>query len=357
MLENLTIEEKIGQMLMFGTNSSNIEPICNLINNYKIGGVILYKKNYSSYKEMLEVIKKLKDANKDNKLPLFIAIDQEGGVVNRLPNDIENIKNIYDVSKKDNIDLIKEHADIISNILYNSGINMNFSPVLDIYNNSNSSVLNKRCFSDDVEKVSSYGSIYMNEIKKNGIIPVVKHFPGHGITKLDSHYFLPYVFNYKKVLNREIIPFEKVISEGCDAIMISHLIIRKLSGLLPCSISKKFITKYLRERYNYNGLVITDDLRMKLVDLIYGRFSLKKAFLSSSDVILLKYKENDEELFDVLYKYIGNKDVIENINKSVGRIIDIKNKYKINDDFSCFDNLNINTSNFLINDLNKSFDL
>ena len=353
MLDNLTIEEKIGQMLMFGTNSSNIEPICNLIRNYKIGGVILYKKNYSSYKEMLEVIKKLKDANKDNKLPLFIAIDQEGGVVNRLPNDIENIKNIYDVSKKDNVDLIKEHADIISNILYNSGINMNFSPVLDIYNNSNSSVLNKRCFSNEVEKVSLYGSIYMNEIKKNGIIPVVKHFPGHGITKLDSHYFLPYVFNYKKVLGSEIIPFENAINEECDAIMISHLIIRKLSALLPCSISRKFITKYLRERYNYNGLVITDDLRMKLVDLIYGSLSLKKAFLSGSDIILLKYKENDEELFDLLYKYANKKSIIENINKSVLRIIDIKDKYKVDD--SKFENISIDNINVMIKKYNSLF--
>ena len=350
MLDNLTIEEKIGQMLMFGTNSSNIEPICNLIKNYKIGGVILYKKNYSSYNEMLEVIKKLKNANKDNKLPLFIAVDQEGGVVNRLPNDIENIKNIYDVSKKDNIDLIKEHADIISNILYNSGINMNFSPVLDIYNNSNSSVLNKRCFSDNVEKVSLYGSIYMNEIKKNGIISVVKHFPGHGITKLDSHYFLPFVFNYKKILNREIIPFENAISEECEAIMVSHLIIRKLSGLLPCSISKRFITKYLRERYNYNGLVITDDLRMKLVDLIYGKLSLKKAFLSGSDIVLLKYKENDENIFKMLYKYANNKDVINNINECVLRIINIKDKYNIAN-FNC-QNISTNDINSVINNYN-----
>lgn len=350
MLDNLTIEEKIGQMLMFGTNSSNIEPICNLIKNYKIGGVILYKKNYSSYNEMLEVIKKLKNANKDNKLPLFIAIDQEGGVVNRLPNDIENIKNIYDVSKKDNIDLIKEHADIISNILYNSGINMNFSPVLDIYNNSNSSVLNKRCFSDNVEKVSLYGSIYMNEIKKNGIISVVKHFPGHGITKLDSHYFLPFVFNYKKILNREIIPFQNAISEECDAIMVSHLIIRKISGLLPCSISRKFITKYLRERYNYNGLVITDDLRMKLVDLIFGKLSLKKAFLSGSDIVLLKYKENDENIFKILYRYANNKDVINNINECVLRIINIKDKYNIAN-FNC-QNISTNEINSVINNYN-----
>lgn len=351
MLDNLTIEEKIGQMLMFGTNSSNIEPICNLIKNYKIGGVILYKKNYSSYTEMLEVIKKLKDANKDNKLPLFIAIDQEGGVVNRLPNDIERIKNIYDVSSKNDIDLIKKHADIISNILYNSGINMNFSPVLDIYNNSNSSVLSKRCFGDKIERVSLYGTIYMNEIKKNGIISVVKHFPGHGITKLDSHYFLPYVFNYKKVLNREIIPFENAINEECDAIMVSHLIIRKLSGLLPCSISKKFITKYLRERYNYNGLVITDDLRMKLVDLIYGKISLKKAFLSGSDVILLKYKENDEKIFNMLYKYANSKNVIDNINECVLRIINIKDRYKISNSVY-FDNLEFDNINYDIKKFN-----
>lgn len=351
MLDNLTIEEKIGQMLMFGTNSSNIEPICNLIKNYKIGGVILYKKNYSSYTEMLEVIKKLKDANKDNKLPLFIAIDQEGGVVNRLPNDIEKIKNIYDVSSNNDIDLIKKHADIISNILYNSGINMNFSPVLDIYNNSNSSVLSKRCFGDEIERVSLYGTIYMNEIKKNGIISVVKHFPGHGITKLDSHYFLPYVFNYKKVLNREIIPFENAINEECDAIMVSHLIIRKLSGLLPCSISKKFITKYLRERYNYNGLVITDDLRMKLVDLIYGKISLKKAFLSGSDVILLKYKENDEKIFNMLYKYANSKNVIDNINECVLRIINIKERYKISNSVY-FDNLEFDNINYDIKKFN-----
>ena len=351
MLDNLTIEEKIGQMLMFGTNSSNIEPICNLIKNYKIGGVILYKKNYSSYKEMLKVIKKLKDANKDNKLPLFIAIDQEGGVVNRLPNDIEKIKNIYDVSSKNDIDLIKKHADIISNILYNSGINMNFSPVLDIYNNSNSSVLSKRCFGDEIERVSLYGTIYMNEIKKNGIISVVKHFPGHGITKLDSHYFLPYVFNYKKVLNREIIPFENAINEGCDAIMVSHLIIRKLSGIFPCSISKRFITKYLRERYNYNGLVITDDLRMKLVDLIYGKISLKKAFLSGSDVILLKYKENDEKIFNMLYKYANSKEVIDNINECVLRIINIKERYKISDSVY-FDNLEFDNINYDIEKFN-----
>lgn len=95
---------------------------------------------------------------------------------------------------------------------------------------------------------------------------------------------------------------------------------------------------------------------MKLVDLIYGRLSLKKALLSGSDVILLKYKENDEELFDVLYKYVANKDAIENINKSVGRIIDIKKKYKISD-YAYSSNLDISTFDLNISNFNNIFNL
>ena len=92
MLEKLTLEEKIGQMFMFGINSSNTEGILELIKNNQIGGVILYKKNYSSYSEMLTLINKLKDANKGNKIPLFVAVDEEGGRVNRMPSEIKNLK-------------------------------------------------------------------------------------------------------------------------------------------------------------------------------------------------------------------------------------------------------------------------
>jgi len=100
-IKKLSLEEKIGQRFMFGVNSYNIDIIIELIKNYSIGGVILYKKNYNSYSEMLSVVKRLKDANKNNKIPLFISIDQEGGRVNRFPSEFVNLKNVYDVSKKD----------------------------------------------------------------------------------------------------------------------------------------------------------------------------------------------------------------------------------------------------------------
>lgn len=350
MLNNLTLKEKIGQMLMIGINDKDITSVIKMIKEYKIGGVILYKKNYSSYEEMLKVINELKLANKENKIPLFIALDQEGGLVNRLPNDIINIKNIYDVSNKNDIELIKEHANIISNILLNSGINMNLSPVLDIYNNNK--LLNKRCFASNKEKVTEYGLTYMKELQKSNVISVIKHYPGHGITKKDTHLIMPYIFNYKEILNNHIIPFENAIKNNCDAIMVSHLVIRKLSGFLPCSISKKFIKTYLRKKYNYNGLIITDDLKMKSIDLIYKSISFKKAFSSGSDIILLKYKNNIEKQINKLIKNIDN-DIIINIDECVTRIINIKEKYNIKDNKKEYNKQDIEKFNKIITSFNS----
>lgn len=350
-MKDLSLEEKIGQMLMFGTMEKDITPLYNLIKDYKIGGVILYKNNYSSYSELKQVVKSLKEANKDNKIPLFIAIDQEGGVVNRLPNDIINLKNIYDVSKLDNVEYIERHADIISNILYNTGINMNFAPVLDVYNGSNSKVLNKRCFSENVDKVSLYGKLYMQKVNSNGIISVVKHFPGHGLTKRDTHLFVPYIFDSKKVLEH-VAPFKNCIDNGCDAVMVSHLVIRGMTDLLPASISKRFISKYLRKKCNYSGLVITDDIRMKSVDVLYKSISLKCAFNSGSDVILFKYNDNDEEVINKIVDMVKNKTIkIRNINNSVDRIISLKKKYNISD--SDFGVLDIEMVNKEIEDFNS----
>ncbi len=109
MISNLSLEEKIGQMFMFGINKNNTDGIIKLIKENKIGGVILYKKNYTSYEEMLDLIKKLREANKQNKIPLLIAIDEEGGRVNRMPPEFKNLKSIYRFSELKDINIIKEY--------------------------------------------------------------------------------------------------------------------------------------------------------------------------------------------------------------------------------------------------------
>ena len=330
---NLSIDEKIGQRFIFGINDNNIDTIVELIKKCYIGGVILYKKNYNSYKELLDVVNRLKAANKDNKIPLFIAIDQEGGRVNRMPPEVHNLKSIYDISRVSS-ELAIDSARITGKMLYNVGINMNLAPVMDIYNNSKSKVLDKRCFYGDGDNVSQLGISYMKELKNNKIIPVIKHFPGHGGTKFDSHWMIPYIFDYKSVLDKHMIPFKNAINNGSDAIMIGHLVIRNLTNGLPASISSDFIRKYLRQQLKYDGVVMTDEINMLRRNIFYGGIYLRKALSSLNDVLLVKIKSVDEGL-RIINRYkkilLYDKKCNNELDNSVKRIVTLKEKYKLDD--------------------------
>ena len=342
-INKLSLEEKIGQKIMLGVNSSNIDLVVDMIKKYYIGGVILYRNNYSNYIEMLDVIRRLKEANKDNKIPLFISIDQEGGRVNRLPLEINKLKNIYEVSRVSK-ELVYDYGNVTGKILSSIGVNMNFAPVLDIDDNK-SKVLYNRCFYGNIDDISNCGIKYIDGLKNNNVISVPKHFPGHGISKFDSHFITPYIYNYKDVLDKHIVPFEKIINNGVDSLMINHLVIRKLTGGLPASISYSFIKKYIRDKYNYDGLIITDELNMLSRNPFYRLIYLNKALLSGSDVLLIKIKDK----FNFIDKYIrlvnSNDSYLKMLDDSVSRIIKIKNKYNISDD--------INNSEINIDEINK----
>jgi len=343
-VKDLTILEKVGQKFIFGVNSHNIDVIINLIKKYHIGGVILYKKNYRNYDEMVSVIKRLKEANKDNKIPLFISIDQEGGRVNRMPSEIKNIKNLYDVSKVSS-DLVYESAKLTGKMLKSGGINMNFSPVIDIYDKKNKA-LYKRCFHSDI---SLNGKKYVSGLKENDVISVIKHFPGHGSSRMDSHFITPYVFDYKGILDKHIVPFEEIIKSGVDAVMLGHLTIRKLTYGLPASISSKFIFKYLKENNKFRGLIITDEINMLSRNLLYRFIYLKKAFLSGSDIILVKLNNSGVSMIEKCIKYaLKNIDLLD---ESVERIINFKKKYNITD--GEFEGINIELLNDEIDKLNN----
>lgn len=329
-MRDLTLREKVGQKFIFGINSHNIDIIIRLIEDYHIGGIILYKSNYDNYEQMLEVINRLKRANAKNKIPLFISIDQEGGKVNRMPLEFKNFKNIYDISMVSE-ELIYESADITGEFLHHMGINMNFAPVMDIYDGK-SKVLYKRCFCKNIAK---NGINYANGLTNNGVISVVKHFPGHGATNIDSHFITPYVHNYRLVLNKHILPFEEAIKSGVDAIMVGHLVIRGLTNGLPASISYDFITKYLRGKYGFDGLIITDEINMLSKNIFYRFSYMKRAMLSSCDMILVKINDNDTTIIDRFIQYISdNKEYQASLDESVERIVKIKNKYKVNDDLA-----------------------
>lgn len=335
-IKELSIKEKIGQMVMIGMDTNYItERIKNMIQNYKIGGVILYRKNFSTYQDMLNLIKNLKELNKENKIPLFIAIDQEGGRVNRMPKEIKNLPSANQVAKYGGERLVLKSANIIGKLLHESGYNLNFAPVLDINKYEKQKAIGDRSYSDDKKKVAKYGVATMKELQKNDIISVIKHFPGHGATKQDSHYFLPIINeSMKKIESEDMYPFEQAIENGADALLVGHLLIRGVTGIYPASLSRKFITKYIRRKYRYNGLIITDDLKMRAIKLFYGPdLAVKRAFEAGNDIIVFRFAEEEEKrVLNKIEDLVVQGKIRENrIDKSVRRIIEMKEKYNISD--------------------------
>ena len=309
---NLSLKEKIAQMFLVGIpNKESIEGILNLIKNYSIGGVIIYKNNYSDLEELKKLITKLKEANKDNKLPLTISIDQEGGRVNRLPKEFTNSVSLYRMSKNSNDD-IKLYARTTSQLLHYLGINMNFAPVLDLKKHHDNHAIGNRAISSNVKKVTEVSEIICDEFKNNNVVPVIKHFPGQGSVNMDSHFFLPTIFNYEKILKEDSIPFKSMIEKGIDTIMVGHILVLKKSHLLPASISKQFIHNELRDRYNYKNIIMTDELGMRSVSLLYGKTnSIIKAFKAKNDIVCCKYSPNFiEDLIDKVIKKIENKNLV-----------------------------------------------
>ena len=331
-VNELSIQEKVGQMLMIGMDTNYItERIKLMITKYKIGGIILYRKNFNTYEEMLALIKKLKDLNKENKIPLWIAIDQEGGRVNRMPKEILNLPAANKIATKGGIEAVEKSAEIIGEMLKQSGYHVNFAPVLDIKRFKDNHAIGDRCYGAKKEEVEKYGVAFMKKLQEQGILSVIKHFPGHGATKKDSHFFLPMIKERMEYLEKEdMYPFQQAIKNGAEAILIGHLLIRNVTGIFPASLSKKFIVKYLRKKYRYNGLIITDDLKMRAIRLWYGEeFAVRKAFEAGNDVIVFRlHQEEERKAIETVMKQVKSGNLKEaRINRSVRRIVKLKEKY------------------------------
>ncbi len=320
--------------MMIGMESNYVtDRIKKLILEYKIGGIILYRNNFNTYNDLLVLVEELNKINSVNKIPLFIAIDQEGGRVNRMPKEIKNLPAASKIASLHDMSIIKEAANITGTILKKSGFNMNFAPVLDIKRFANKHAIGDRCFGENIEDVTKYGIATMKELQKQGIIPVVKHFPGHGATNKDSHFILPIINKKIENLEKEDMKiFEKAIKSGADAIMVGHLLIKNVTGMYPASLSRKFIGKYLRKKYKYNGVIITDDLKMKAIRFLYGsKFAIRRAFEAGNDIVVFRFNKNEEEqaINQIIKLVRKNKIKQSRINRSVNRVLKLKEKYNL----------------------------
>ena len=331
-INSMTLDEKIGQMIITGFNGSEYnDDMDRLINEYKVGGVILFARNIEDSNQMIDLTRALQENN--NNLPLFISIDEEGGRVSRLPDDVEKFPSAFTIGLINNQQTAYENGKEIGYTLKRLGINLDYAPVLDIYSNENNTVIGDRAFSKEESIVSTMGIATMEGIEDADIIPVVKHFPGHGDTEVDSHYGLPIVYKtLEELRNFEFIPFVKAIESGCDVIMVSHIILNEVDSSNPASLSKIVISDLLRKDLEFDKVVITDDMSMGAITSI---MSIEEACIKSieagCDILLLgnAYEEIEQVIDSIKLKIYNGEISEEHINKSVNRILELKEKYNV----------------------------
>ncbi len=337
LVEQMSLTEKIGQMVIGGISGTGMgEQEQSLIDDYHIGGFIFYAANLESSKQTSKFLNNLKAANKQNKLPLLLSVDQEGGRISRLPGNISKLPANEWIGELDNPDFSYRAGEILGEELTEFGFNMNFAPVLDVNSNPDNPVIGDRSFGDNPEIVSELGIQTMKGIQSKQIIPVIKHFPGHGDTSVDSHYQLPKVNKTSEQLEKlELIPFRRAIDQGAEAVMIAHILLPQLDKSYPASISKKVITDLLRDQFDYNGLVMTDDMTM---EAIVDNFEIGEAsvdsVLAGSDVILVAHDyQKAVRVIEALTKAVEKGEITEKrINDSVERIIRLKQHYQLKDE-------------------------
>ena len=331
-INSMTLDEKIGQMFIMGMDGYYVDDFTNaMIEDYHIGGIILFGRNIRDSNQLLELTNSLNEVN--NKIPLFISIDEEGGRVSRMPKEVLNIPSCREIGKKNDAMYAFEVGSTIGMKIKSLGLNMNFAPVLDIDSNPQNPVIGDRSFGGDDEIVSKMGMEVMKGLRSENIISVVKHFPGHGDTSVDSHIGLPRIDkDLESVLQFEIIPFKKAIENHVDGIMIAHILFSRIDPDNPASLSKIIITDLLREELDYNGVVITDDMTMGAILENYAIVDASvQAIMAGADIILLSHGNENKvnAIKGIKEAVVNNKISMERVDESVYRILKLKEKYHI----------------------------
>ena len=270
MIAEMTIEEKVGQLIMVGFEGTQAnEAIETHIRKRFVGGIVLFSRNIQSPQQTAELtneLQRLAEATA-RQIPLFIGIDQEGGWVIRLKEGATVLPGNMALGATNSTELAERAGEITAVELAAVGVNLNFAPVMDVNNNPDNPVIGRRSFGESPELVSRLGIPYIRGLQRNGVLATAKHFPGHGDTTVDSHFELPTVsHDLERIHALELQPFRAAIDADVAAIMTAHIIYPAFDAARPATLSPTILTDLLRKELGFDGLLITDDMEMKAID-------------------------------------------------------------------------------------------
>lgn len=340
------LKSMIGQMLILGfrgTEAGADSYIAKAIKNLNLGGVILFDYDVPSKSFPRNIInpeqaKKLAGDLKSFSLsPLLVAVDAEGGYVNRLKEKYGFLlmPSAQELGEKNDIEETKKTALSLAKELSETGFNMNFAPVVDVNINPENPVIGKieRSFSDDPLRVTEQAAAFIEAHHNYNILTAIKHFPGHGSSMADSHKGMTDITNTYE--EKELIPFQELIKKGIvDAVMTAHIINKNIDENYPATLSPLFIKNILREKLEFEGVVISDDMQMGAIADNYGfEESVIRAINAGCDMLIISNNNNiyDESIpykaSNVIFKAVKEGRIsFERITESFYHITELKKK-------------------------------
>ncbi|CAH8245463.1 beta-N-acetylhexosaminidase [Paenibacillus melissococcoides] len=332
--QQLTLEQKIGQMVMCGFHGPVVnDNIRTLIEKHHVGGIIYFRRNVQSKEQVCGLSRELQlISRKHTDIPLFICIDQEGGMVARIDwDDITLIPGNMAIGAARSAEDAYEAARICGEELLHMGINMNFAPSVDVNNNALNPVIGVRSYGERPDLVAELGAAQIRGLQEANVAATAKHFPGHGDTAVDSHHGLAAVnHDEERLLAIELAPFIRAIREGVDLIMTAHVMFPAFEpNPIPATLSRNVLTNLLRKRIGYNGVIVTDCLEMHAISKEFGiPEGAVRSVEAGADLVLVSHTyEEQVAAIAALVEAVRSGRIPESqIDESVDRLLSLKAK-------------------------------
>lgn len=344
-LGKMSLREKVGQLFIVRpealAENSNAETapatdrvddaVISRIEEYPVGGIALFSRNITSAEQLPMFIS---DLQSSSKYPLFIAVDEEGGRVARIANsdffNVASYKSMEDIGKAGDASKAEEVGRQIGLYLKELGFNLDFAPVADTNTNPQNIVIGDRSYGSDPALVARMVSAQLDGMHDSGIMGTLKHFPGHGDTKDDTHSgYVSIEKTWDELKECELVPFITALPKA-DMVMVSHITaVNVTSDKLPTSMSETMITGKLRNELGYDGVIITDAMAMGAVaDNYTSAEAAVTAVKAGVDIVLMP--QNLDEAFNGVMNAVTDGEIsMARLDESVMRILKLKARYKL----------------------------
>lgn len=337
-IEQMSLEEKVAQLFMitpeqltgYGQVVQAGEATQKALQKYPVGGLIFFSQNIEGEEQLKNMLTDLKKINASvQERPLFLGIDEEGGQVARIANSGKcNVKKIPALSTLQGKEEVYESASYIGSYLDRYGFNVDFAPLADISDETTSAAIKYRAFGSDPKEVSTKVNAYLKGLKEEHILGAVKHFPGQGAVKQDTHVESGYIEkSFEEMKESDLYPFQQAIDQDVPFIMVSHMIPGgKDSKELPSSMNEKVMTQLLREEMGYRNLIITDAFNMEAITKYYpASKAATQAIKAGADIILMP--SDFKAAYEGVIEAVQEGEISEKrIDESIKRILTIKKR-------------------------------